>query len=82
MMPISDEIRGQVLHRVPSHDIRKIATKQGMSSLRADGWRFVHEGRTTIEEVMRNTKDEAAGGAFDTSSDEKTEKIATPAEVH
>jgi type II secretory ATPase GspE/PulE/Tfp pilus assembly ATPase PilB-like protein len=80
MMPISDEIRGQVLHRVPSHDIRKVATRQGMSSLREDGWRFVREGRTTVEEVMRNTKDEAAGGAFDTQ--ENKEAQAAKAEAH
>jgi hypothetical protein len=34
--------------------------RQGMRSLREDGWRIVGEGRTTIEEVMRNTKDEEA----------------------
>ena len=28
---------------------------------RGDGWRIVREGRTTVEEVMRNTKDEEAG---------------------
>jgi hypothetical protein len=35
-----------------------------MSSLRGDGWRIVREGRTTVEEVMRNTKDEEAGSRF------------------
>jgi hypothetical protein len=29
-----------------------------MRSLREDGWRLVAEGRTTIEEVLRVTKDE------------------------
>jgi hypothetical protein len=29
-----------------------------MKSLREDGWRLVGEGRTTVEEVMRMTKDE------------------------
>lgn len=74
MMPISDEIRTQVLHRSPSHEIRKVAMKQGMSSLRQDGWRFVREGRTTVDEVMRNTKDEEAGGAFDVASVEAADK--------
>jgi hypothetical protein len=31
-----------------------------MKSLREDGWRLVGEGITTPDEVMRNTKDEAA----------------------
>jgi hypothetical protein len=36
-----------------------VAIKDGMKNLREDGWRLVSEGRTTIEEVFRNTKDEA-----------------------
>ena len=40
-----------------------------MRSLREDGWRIVADGRTTIEEVMWNTKDEEAGAAaFATSA--------------
>jgi hypothetical protein len=34
--------------------------RQGMNSLRGDGWRLVGEGRTTVDEVMRLTKDESA----------------------
>jgi type II secretory ATPase GspE/PulE/Tfp pilus assembly ATPase PilB-like protein len=64
MMVVSDEIRSLILHRAPSHDLRKVAVAQGMNSLREDGWRIVHEGRTTVEEVMRNTKDEEAGNRF------------------
>jgi general secretion pathway protein E/type IV pilus assembly protein PilB len=79
MMPISDELRGLVLHRAPSHDIRKIAMKQGMSSLRQDGWRFVREGRTTVDEVMRNTKDEDSGAAFSVASVEAADAAAAAA---
>jgi general secretion pathway protein E/type IV pilus assembly protein PilB len=60
MMPMSDEIRGMILDRASSPAIRKVAVAQGMTSLREDGWRLVREGRTTIEEVIRNTKDEEA----------------------
>ncbi|HOW69967.1 MAG TPA: ATPase, T2SS/T4P/T4SS family [Phycisphaerae bacterium] len=60
MMAISDDIRSLILQRAPSHELRKIATHQGMRSLRDDGWRIVAEGRTTIDEVLRNTKDEEA----------------------
>ena len=63
-MVVSDEVRSLILHRAPSHDLRKIAVTQGMRSLREDGWRIVREGRTTVEEVMRNTKDEEAGSRF------------------
>jgi type II secretory ATPase GspE/PulE/Tfp pilus assembly ATPase PilB-like protein len=64
MMAITDDVRSLILHRSPSHEIRKTAVKHGMRSLREDGWRLVREGKTTVEEVMRNTKDEAATGAF------------------
>jgi type II secretory ATPase GspE/PulE/Tfp pilus assembly ATPase PilB-like protein len=58
MMPITDEIRSLILQRSSSRDIRKMAVQQGMSSLRADGWRLIREGFTTPEEVLRVTKDE------------------------
>jgi general secretion pathway protein E/type IV pilus assembly protein PilB len=58
IMGISDEIRSLILHRAPAHELRKIAVKQGMRSLRDDGWRLVREGKTTVHEVMQNTKDE------------------------
>jgi general secretion pathway protein E/type IV pilus assembly protein PilB len=64
MMAVTDEVRALILNRAPSHDIRKAAVKQGMRSLRDDGWRIVQEGRKTIDEVMRNTKDEEAGARF------------------
>src|SRR3954469_1696671 len=63
MMPMTDEIRQLVMDRAPSHEIRAAAVKHGMRSLREDGWRIVREGRTTIEEVMWNTKDEEAGAS-------------------
>jgi type II secretory ATPase GspE/PulE/Tfp pilus assembly ATPase PilB-like protein len=64
VMAVSDEIRSLILHRAPSHELRKVATKQGMKSLREDGWRLVREGRTTVDEVMRNTKDEESKHVF------------------
>jgi general secretion pathway protein E/type IV pilus assembly protein PilB len=65
MMPVTDEIRTLILAHASSRDIRKVAIKQGMSSLREDGWRLIGEGKTTPEEVLRMTKDEdvAVGSA-------------------
>ena len=65
MMPVTDEIRTLILQHASSRDIRKVAVKQGMSSLRDDGWRLIREGKTTPEEVLRMTKDEdvATGSA-------------------
>ena len=60
MMPMTDEVRALVLDRSPRPPIRKVAVKQGMRSLREDGWRLIHQGVTTIDEVLQNTKDESA----------------------
>jgi len=37
------------------------AADRALYSVKADGWRLVREGRTTVEEVMRVTKDEQGG---------------------
>jgi general secretion pathway protein E/type IV pilus assembly protein PilB len=58
MMPVTDEVRALVLERASSREIRKVAMRQGMNSLRSDGWRLIREGRTTPEEVLRMTKNE------------------------
>jgi general secretion pathway protein E/type IV pilus assembly protein PilB len=58
VMAISDDVRALILRRAPSYEIRNVAVKEGMRSLREDGWRIVAEGRTTVDEVIRNTKDE------------------------
>jgi type II secretory ATPase GspE/PulE/Tfp pilus assembly ATPase PilB-like protein len=58
MMSISDEVRSLILKNSASHEVRKVAVRQGMKSLREDGWRIVAQGRTTVDEVLSNTKDE------------------------
>ncbi len=63
LMPVTDEIRALIIEHAPTGEMRKVAMQQGMNSLRGDGWRLVREGRTTIDEVVRSTKDEQA--AFD-----------------
>ncbi len=63
MMPIGESIRGMVLERTSSGEIRKQAARDGMKCLREDGWRLVRDGRTTVAEVLRVTKDEKLNGA-------------------
>jgi general secretion pathway protein E len=65
MMPVSDEIRALVTDRRSAREVRKVAMRQGMNSLRNDGWRLIGEGKTTVEEVLRMTKNEevAVGSA-------------------
>ena len=57
LMPIDDDLRRLIMQRVPAPDLRKLATAKGMTSLREDGWRIVRDGRTTVEEVVRTTKE-------------------------
>ena len=63
LMPITDELRAHVTENASSQIIRRTAVRQGMKSLREDGWRLVQQGLTTVEEVLRVTKDERATAA-------------------
>jgi type II secretion system protein E len=58
MMPVSDEVRSLILESASAPNLRKIAAAQGMKSLRDDGFRHLREGRTTVEEILRVTKDD------------------------
>ncbi|MFA7236140.1 MAG: GspE/PulE family protein [Phycisphaeraceae bacterium] len=60
IMAVTDDIRTLILKQAPAHEIRRLAVKHGMRSLREDGWRVIRQGRTTVDEVIQNTKDETA----------------------
>jgi type II secretory ATPase GspE/PulE/Tfp pilus assembly ATPase PilB-like protein len=62
LMLVTEDIRSAILSQTSTGEIRKIAAKEGMGSLRTDGWRLVLAGRTTVEEVLRATKDEPTNG--------------------
>jgi type IV pilus assembly protein PilB len=51
----SDEIRELVLNNASTDEIRKMARKQGMRTLREDGWKKTLRGDTTMVEVARIT---------------------------
>jgi type II secretion system protein E len=55
LMVNNDEIKEMVVQRVNAQQIRQAALRNGMITLRADGWRKVLKGSTTIEEVARVT---------------------------
>ena len=55
VMPISPEIREAILDRASTTDLRRIASRQGMLTLRDDGLLKVAKGVTTVEEVVRET---------------------------
>jgi type IV pilus assembly protein PilB len=55
VMPVTPEIREQILDRASTAEIQKLAIKQGMLTLRQDGLIKVAKGITTVEEVLRET---------------------------
>ena len=56
-MVVSEDIRALLLKNETSREIRLQAIKEGMCDLRQDAKRYLHEGKTTIDEVLRVTKD-------------------------
>ncbi len=56
LMVTGDTIRDLCVQRTNASAIRNQALKEGMITLRQDGWRKVLQGITTIEEVARATK--------------------------
>ncbi len=62
LLPVSDQVRSLILARASAQQIRAAGVLEGMRSLREDGWRLVREGKTTLDEVVRVTKDERSNG--------------------
>ncbi len=58
LLLIDDEIRQLILDRISSNIIKKKALEKGMLTLRGDGAQKVANGVTTIEEVLRITREE------------------------
>ncbi|MDD3546205.1 MAG: GspE/PulE family protein [Kiritimatiellae bacterium] len=53
VMIMTDPLRALVVDRRPANIIKDLAMKEGMVTLRQDGWLRVVEGRTSVEEVFR-----------------------------
>jgi len=58
---VTDEIQKLILGKKDSNIIKEAARKQGMRTLREDGWLKVKQGVTTVSEVLRVTQEEMAG---------------------
>ena len=56
LLETSEDVRRLAHDRASTWDIDKAARKNGMRSLRQDGWRKVLLGETTVEEILRVTK--------------------------
>ena len=61
LMRMSEEQRALVVKHAPLAEVRALAQGQGMAPLRAAGWAKACAGSTTLEEVLRVTRDEVLG---------------------
>ncbi len=57
ILPVSEQIQSLVTGRHSAGEIKQQALREGMHTLRDDGWAKVMKGTTTIEEVLRATED-------------------------
>ncbi len=62
LMIVTENIRSLILEGGSAHKIRNLAMEHGMKSLRDDGCRYLLQGLTTVEEILRITKDERLNG--------------------
>jgi type II secretory ATPase GspE/PulE/Tfp pilus assembly ATPase PilB-like protein len=58
VLVMNDELRDMAYKLLPTNELRKVARKNGMRTLREDGWLKVTLGITTIDEVRRSTAEE------------------------
>jgi len=59
LLPVTGKIRELILSRADAGAIRASAVADGMALLRENGWEKVRRGVTTIEEVVRVTREQA-----------------------
>jgi type II secretory ATPase GspE/PulE/Tfp pilus assembly ATPase PilB-like protein len=57
MMEINDEIRKLIMKNSDAVDLTMAARRNGMRTLREDGWLKIRQGITTAEEVLRVTQE-------------------------
>ena len=54
-MTIDDDVRDMIVKRKPAIEIKEMARKKGMRTLREDGIYKALRGDTTLEEVLART---------------------------
>ncbi len=57
MMDVNEEMRRLIMNNTDAGVLTQAARRNGMRSLREDGWWKIREGVTTVEEVMRVTQE-------------------------
>jgi general secretion pathway protein E len=57
LMELNDELRNLILAKADAVQLTACARRNGMRTLREDGWLKVSQGLTTAEEVLRVTQE-------------------------
>ncbi len=57
LLVIDDDLRGDIHRNAPEGEMRAHAARAGMVSMREDGQRWVQDGITSLDEVIRVTRD-------------------------
>ncbi|MGA1839748.1 MAG: type II secretion system ATPase GspE [bacterium] len=65
LLTVTEQIRGMILEKTSANVLRQKAIQQGLKTLRDDGWDKVRRGVTTIEEVLRVTREEELVGLME-----------------
>jgi general secretion pathway protein E len=61
IFPMSDQLRKLIAAKANDSELRQVAIREGMTTLREDAWRKVQAGLTTVEEALRVTGESAGG---------------------
>ncbi|PID71913.1 MAG: type II secretion system protein E [Desulfobulbus propionicus] len=57
IFPMSEILKQKVSEKASTDELRQIAIREGMSTLREDAWRKVQNGLTTVSEAVRVTRE-------------------------
>jgi general secretion pathway protein E len=61
VFPMSEQLKKLISAKANDSDLRQVAIREGMTTLREDAWRKVQAGLTTVEEALRVTGETEAG---------------------
>ena len=54
-MKLTDRLRDMIINNASTDELREVARTEGMISLRDAGYEAIFDGRTTVEEIVRET---------------------------
>ena len=57
MMELNDDLRRRIMNNEDAGALTQAARRNGMRTLREDGWEKIRQGLTTVDEVMRVTQE-------------------------